>query len=62
MINEQQSAHVFNCAKRIVTPPPLVCAWCPDFVPSSVNNAGVSHGICPSCAAKMNAAIDVMER
>jgi len=27
-----------------------VCAWCPDFVPTP----GVSHGICPACAARLD--------
>ncbi len=32
---------------------PTVCAWCPDFQPST--SAGVSHGICPACAARFGA-------
>lgn len=29
------------------------CAWCPGFSP----RAGESHGICPSCAAKLMAGV-----
>ncbi len=33
----------------------VVCAWCPDFAPST----GVaSHGMCPACQVLFNAAID----
>lgn len=31
---------------------PVICAWCPDFDPADKRNAGATHGICPSCAAK----------
>jgi hypothetical protein len=34
--------------------PTTVCAWCPDFDRTDPSNKGVSHGICPTCAAKMN--------
>jgi hypothetical protein len=35
-------------------PAPPRCAWCPGFVPV----AGESHGICPTCAAQFDAAIE----
>ncbi len=31
-----------------------ICAWCPTFDPT-VPTPGVSHGICPSCAAQLEA-------
>jgi hypothetical protein len=34
---------------------PHICAWCPDFDPKDLKNAGASHGICPSCAARWKA-------
>jgi len=38
-------------------PPPVVCAWCPDFDPTA-QAPGRSHGLCPTCAAKLAAALD----
>ena len=34
--------------------PKVICAWCPDFKPSG---KAESHGICASCAAKLDAEI-----
>lgn len=34
---------------------PVVCAWCPTFDRTSTANAAASHGICPSCAARVQA-------
>jgi hypothetical protein len=33
-------------------PSPFVCSWCADF-DRTVSARGVSHGICPSCIAKL---------
>jgi hypothetical protein len=35
----------------------VVCAWCPTFDRRDPKNKGVSHGICPTCAAKMLQAV-----
>ena len=32
-----------------------ICAWCPDFDRTAPVNAGATHGICPRCAAKVEA-------
>ena len=44
-------------------PAPLVvvCAWCPDFDKTDPKNAGASHGICPTCAAKLLAQLDAQQ-
>lgn len=31
----------------------IICAWCPDFDPTDPRNAEASHGMCPTCAARM---------
>lgn len=36
----------------------MVCAWCPGFDPTAASNRGVSHGMCPTCAARAHAQID----
>lgn len=36
----------------------VICAWCPDFDPKDPRNANASHGICPTCAARVHAAWD----
>lgn len=41
-------------------PPRIVCAWCPDFDPRA-QPADVSHGMCPTCAAQLNAELDRLE-
>jgi hypothetical protein len=41
-------------------PPHTVCAWCPDFKPDP-EVAGVSHGLCPACEARLNAELDRRE-
>lgn len=41
-------------------PPHPVCAWCPDFQPTAAA-AGVSHGICPRCEARIHADLDRQE-
>jgi len=33
----------------------VICAWCPDFDKTAPANAGATHGICPSCSAKLEA-------
>lgn len=33
--------------------PLMICAWCPGFVPA----AGESHGMCPACAVRFEAAL-----
>jgi hypothetical protein len=40
-------------------PIPTICAWCPDFDPKDEKNAGASHGLCPTCAARVNAELDL---
>ena len=32
-----------------------VCAWCPDFDRTAPVHAGATHGICPTCVAKVEA-------
>ena len=42
--------HFSGRAKRfykVLTP--VLCAWCPGFDPKDPANAGVSHGMCPTC-------------
>lgn len=43
-----------------------ICAYCPDVrqrtLAVKVAGKTVSHGICPTCAAKMNQQMDVMEQ
>jgi hypothetical protein len=39
------------------TPLRVVCAWCPDFDANAPQEAGITHGMCPSCAAKADAEI-----
>ena len=39
-------------------PAPTRCAWCPDFVPVPGQE---THGICPTCYALVQAALDVEE-
>lgn len=48
---------IYDESGRYLAPAPLViiCAWCPDFDKTNPANAGVSHGICPTCAAKLEA-------
>lgn len=36
-----------------MTPIITVCAWCPGHDPRDPKHAGVSHGICPTCKARM---------
>jgi len=38
----------------------VICAWCPDFDPTAHANRGVSHGMCPSCSAKLHAEMDAL--
>ncbi len=33
----------------------VICAWCPDFDRTAPINEGATHGICPSCQAKVEA-------
>lgn len=40
---------------------PLICAWCPGFSPTDPQQAGRSHGICPSCAATLLAELEAVE-
>jgi hypothetical protein len=41
---------------------PLICAWCPGFVPADpVHRGGVSHGMCPACQAIFSAQIDALD-
>jgi hypothetical protein len=42
-------------------PPHMICAWCPDFRPTDRLNTGVTHGLCPACDARLNAALDALE-
>jgi len=39
-------------------PAPVPCAWCPDFNGLDPIHRGASHGMCPTCAALFDAAID----
>lgn len=39
----------------VPAPPAVICAWCPDFNPAT-QPPGLSHGICPTCAAQLLAA------
>jgi hypothetical protein len=39
-------------------PAVVLCAWCPDFTGVDPIHRGASHGMCPSCAALFDAAID----
>lgn len=43
-------------------PPPLavICAWCPAFDPTT-QAPGLSHGICPTCTARLEAELDARE-
>jgi len=45
-------------ARLTDTAPRVVCAWCPDYNGLDPVNRGVSHGMCPACAALFDAAID----
>jgi hypothetical protein len=44
----------------LTRPPPAICAWCPGFDHTDPANRGRSHGICPTCAAKL--AADLLAR
>lgn len=37
-------------------PLPLVCSWCPTFDKTDPANLHASHGICPACIARVEAA------
>jgi hypothetical protein len=37
----------------------VVCAWHEDL--SDPSNQGISHGICPTCAAKLHAELDAAD-
>lgn len=39
-------------------PLPQICAWHPGFNPLAPENKGASHGICPDCAARLQAELD----
>jgi hypothetical protein len=39
----------------------MICAWCPSFDKTSPANKGASHGICPTCEAKLQAEMDASE-
>jgi hypothetical protein len=39
----------------------LICCYCPDFDRTSPANAAATHGICPSCVAKMDAELSARE-
>lgn len=36
-----------------MSPIRTICAWCPDFDPRDTQNDNVSHGICPTCYARV---------
>ena len=38
-----------------------ICAWCPTFDPTALENKGASHGMCPSCAARLQAEMDATD-
>lgn len=50
---EQHDRLIFEALTR--RPLRVVCAWCPDFRPPVTGETGVTHGICPACAAKLAA-------
>lgn len=31
----------------------VICAWCPDFDRNDPRNANATHGICPTCEARI---------
>lgn len=43
-----------NAATDAAIVPPVLCAWCADFDPTT-QASGLSHGICAECAAKLEA-------
>ena len=42
-------------------PKAVICAWCPTFDPQSEANRGASHGMCPTCFARMMHELDAKE-
>jgi hypothetical protein len=36
----------------------MICAWCPDFDKTAESNRGASHGLCPTCEARLHADLD----
>ena len=53
LTNKDKEIGIYEAMKRIIAVQhPVVCAWCPGFDPAK-NVPGQSHGICPSCQAKM---------
>jgi hypothetical protein len=39
----------------------LICCYCPDFDRTAPFNASATHGICPTCLAKMDADLSARE-
>jgi hypothetical protein len=44
--------------KTDTQPTRVICAWCPDFHGRDPIHHGASHGMCASCAALFDQAID----
>ena len=42
-------------ANAPAAPLAVICCWCPDFDAMAPANAGASHGLCPSCAQRVQA-------
>lgn len=41
----------------------VICAWCKKVLHyGDTSEAEATHGMCPSCAEKMNAELDVLEK
>lgn len=44
------------------TEPPLrvICCFCPGWTRADPANRGASHGICPTCSARLHAEMDAL--
>jgi hypothetical protein len=43
------------------TLPPAICCYCPSWDQKAASNKNASHGICPTCLAKLMAELDTQD-
>lgn len=58
MLADNAAADALIARKTDTAPTRVTCAWCPDFDGRQSSHRGASHGMCASCAALFDAAID----